>query len=73
MNSESSRWRFGSAECKCSIMNAREEKLMDDEGRVQVRLICNSCGTILDSEIIPASIPKEQLATQETEAAEGAS
>jgi len=42
-------------ECRCSILNAREEKLLDDEGRVLVRLICNLCGRILDSEVIDIS------------------
>lgn len=40
-------------DCSCSILNAREEKLLDDEGRVQVRLICNRCGAVLDSEVLP--------------------
>ena len=39
-------------DCSCSILNAREEKLLDDEGRVQIRLICNRCGTVLDSEVL---------------------
>ena len=42
----------GSSECRCSILQSREEKLLDDEGRVQVRLICNRCGSVLDSEVI---------------------
>ena len=47
-------------DCSCSILNAREEKLLDDEGRVQIRLICNRCGTVLDSEIVLAApSPKE--------------
>lgn len=62
-----------SRDCSCSILNAREEKLLDDEGRVQVRLICNRCGTVLDSEVLPASGRPPLAATaQEAEAAEGA-
>lgn len=63
----------GFRDCACSILNAREEKLLDDESRVQVRLICNRCGTVLDSEVLPvlrrlpASAPANPL-----EAAEGA-
>ena len=51
------------AECRCSILNAREEKLLDDEGRVQVRLICNRCGRVLDSEVVsaaPESVPERE-------------
>ena len=60
-------------DCSCSILNAREEKLLDDEGRVQVRLICNRCGTVLDSEIQPPPMRRNQpAAAQEAEAAEGA-
>jgi hypothetical protein len=62
-----------STECSCSILQAREEKLLDDEGRVQVRLICNRCGTVLDSEVIPfAGLRRMTAATRnEAEAAEG--
>lgn len=61
------------ADCACSILNAREEKLLDDDGRVQVRLICSRCGTVLDSETLPPArgrrVPSAQ--TQSTEASEG--
>jgi hypothetical protein len=62
-----------SIDCSCSILNAREEKLLDDEGRVQVRLICNRCGTVLDSEVVPyISVHRAAARTQhEAEAAEG--
>lgn len=66
-----------SMDCSCSILNAREEKLLDDEGRVQVRLICNRCGTVLDSEVVPfvpampLSAPDPSPARDEAEAAEG--
>jgi hypothetical protein len=36
----------------CSILNAREEKLLDGDGRLILRLICNACGHVLDSEVI---------------------
>lgn len=63
-------------DCACSILNAREEKLLDDEGRVQVRLICNRCGTVLDSEILPSMRRRQAAPVEpreaEAEAAEGA-
>jgi hypothetical protein len=61
-------------DCKCSILNAREERLLDDESRVQVRLVCNRCGTILDAEVLEYSKPqrvKEVAEARESEAAEG--
>ena len=68
----------GFRECTCSILNAREEKLLDDEGRVQVRLICNRCGTVLDSETVSAGVrrvasiaPLVARRKAEAEAAEG--
>ena len=61
-----------SIECSCSILNAREEKLLDDEGRLQVRLICNRCGTVLDSEVVPFSALRSKAAVRDqAEAAEG--
>jgi len=65
----SMRW----TDCSCSILQAREEKLLDDEGRVQVRLICNRCGTVLDSEVIPFAAVRRQVSASraEAEAAEG--
>jgi len=64
-----------SIDCSCSILNAREEKLLDDEGRVQVRLICNRCGTVLDSEVVPFIAARHATSRahpqREAEAAEG--
>ncbi len=57
----------GEETCKCSILSAREEKLLDDvgdEGQVQYRLICNRCGTVLDSEIVPAGRVREPALRQ---------
>jgi len=51
-------------DCSCSILNAREEKLLDDEGRVQVRLICNRCGAVLDSEVLPVMRRRPQPSLQ---------
>ena len=60
-------------DCTCSILNAREEKLLDDEGRVQVRLICSRCGAVLDSEVLtPARrrpVPAGQLRATEADGA----
>lgn len=36
------------AECSCSIFNTREEKIIEDDGRILRRLICNICGKVLD-------------------------
>jgi hypothetical protein len=50
--------------CLCSILNAREEKLLDGEGRLILRLICNACGHVLDSELLPPkplNEPRETL------------
>lgn len=38
-------------DCRCSILDAREERLLDDEG-IQLRLVCNRCGAILDSQVL---------------------
>ena len=56
-------------DCRCSILNAREEKLLDDEGRVQVRLICNRCGRVLDSEVVSAESEEVPEAEQSAESA----
>ena len=64
---------MGVSDCPCSILNAREEKLLDDEGCLRVRLICNHCGTVLDEELLemPGSTVKVAEPVQR-EAAEGA-
>lgn len=72
------------SDCSCSILSAREEKLLDDEGRIQVRLICNRCSRVLDSEVMPLTAhsserfdPRSRIArgpgsrAAETETAEG--
>jgi len=38
-------------ECLCSIFNTREERLIEEDGRVIRRLICNTCGRVLDSKV----------------------
>ena len=57
-------------DCTCSILNAREETLLDDVGRVQVRLICNRCGAVLDSEIRAAVPRRPTVGVREAESAE---
>ncbi|MBU0754121.1 MAG: hypothetical protein KJ645_03210 [Planctomycetes bacterium] len=37
--------------CLCSIFDTREERLVEEDGRIVYRLICNICGSILDSRI----------------------
>ena len=38
-------------ECLCSIFNTREEHLVEEDGRIIRRLICNICGRVLDSKV----------------------
>jgi hypothetical protein len=38
-------------ECFCSIFDTREERLIEEDGRVIHRLICNVCGRVLDSKV----------------------
>ena len=38
-------------ECFCSIFDTREERLVEEDGRVIYRLICNICGSVLDSRV----------------------
>ena len=53
----------------CSILNAREEKLLDADGRLILRLICNACGHVLDSEVLETSDRGPRLeATEDDEA-----
>ena len=35
-------------ECFCSIFNTREERVVEESGRVIRRMICNVCGRVLD-------------------------
>ena len=56
--------------CRCSILDAREEQLMDDEGVVQLRLVCNDCGAVLDAEKRrPKRVRNKRPAEQTAEAA----
>ena len=45
--------------CRCSILDTREEKLLDERGQIQLRLICNRCGEVLDSEIVRQGFPSQ--------------
>lgn len=38
-------------ECFCSIFDTREERIIEEDGRVIRRLICNICGCVLDSKM----------------------
>jgi len=35
--------------CLCSIFETREERLVEEDGRILYRLICNICGNVLDT------------------------
>jgi len=53
----------------CSILNAREEKLLDADGRLILRLICNACGHVLDSEVIESNDRGPRLESTEDDEA----
>ena len=36
----------------CATFNTREEKLLDGVGAVILRLICNTCGHVLESDLL---------------------
>lgn len=38
--------------CPCSIFDVREEQILEANGSLFVRLICNVCGTVLDSKSV---------------------
>lgn len=50
-------------ECFCSIFNTREECIVDEDGRVYHRLICNICGRVLDSK----EAADDNVATKDSE------
>ena len=41
--------------CPCSIFDVREEQILEANGSLCIRLICNVCGSILDSKMISAA------------------
>jgi len=38
--------------CPCSIFDVREEQILEANGCLSVRLICNMCSTELDSKVV---------------------
>ena len=38
--------------CPCSIFDVREEQILEANGSLSVRLICNMCSTELDAKIV---------------------
>lgn len=46
--------------CPCSIFDVREEQILESNGRLCVRLICNLCGTMLDSKIVRDAEPSRR-------------
>ena len=52
-------------ECFCSIFNTREECIIEEDGRVLHRLICNICGRVLDSK----EVNEDQIMNKEQEKA----
>lgn len=51
MNVSSQRGGASMGACLCSIFDTREERLVEEDGRIVYRLICNICGSILDSRV----------------------
>lgn len=52
--------------CPCSILDVREEQILEPSGSLTIRLICNLCGALLDSKLfspqnstISAGMPPE--------------
>ncbi len=50
--------------CPCSILDVREEQILEPSGCLTIRLICNLCGALLDSKqftpqnsAVPAGMP----------------
>ena len=38
--------------CPCSIFDVREEQILETSGSLRVRLICNVCGSLIDSKVV---------------------
>ena len=38
--------------CPCSIFDVREEQILEVNGCLHVRLICNLCGAVLDTKML---------------------
>lgn len=38
--------------CRCSIFDVREEQILEANGCLHVRLICNLCGAVLDTKML---------------------
>lgn len=41
--------------CPCSIFDVREEQILETGGALCIRLICNVCGSVLDSKYVSAT------------------
>lgn len=39
--------------CHCSILDVREEQIYEPSGTLEIRLICNICGRILEARSVP--------------------
>lgn len=42
------------ASCRCSILDVRQDKVLENNGRSWVQLVCNVCGAVLDSKEMDA-------------------
>ena len=53
--------------CPCSIFDVREEQILEPNGSLHIRLICNMCGTVLDSKFLrEADVPSRTTALRRT-------
>ncbi len=39
--------------CHCSTLDVREEQIYEPSGTLEIRLICNICGRILEARSVP--------------------
>lgn len=54
--------------CPCSIFDVREEQILEANGSLCIRLICNVCGSVLDSKMIPEGLtPSREVGGRDDE------
>lgn len=47
----------GPMSCPCSIFDVREEQVLEPSGALRIRLICNVCGSLIDSKLVEEGDP----------------
>ena len=53
--------------CPCSIFDVREEQILETGGSLCIRLICNVCGSVLDSKFVPGGEASARVANRDDE------